>query len=90
MSDTIHILGEGGNIFEMSLPLSEPIADRLHKGYLKVVKPDGTPVVEKTERRKPYANEPKKDWVAWAVHNGMDPDDADAATKQDLIEAFGV
>lgn len=90
MTETVHILGEGGGIFTLSLPLSEPIADRLFKGYLKRVNADGTPWVEKTERRKPYANESKANWVSWAVHNGMKPDDADALTKTDLIERFGV
>lgn len=90
MPGTVHILGEGGGIFEMTLPLSEPIADRLHKGYLKRVNADGTPYVEKVAKRKPYANESKADWVSWAVHSGMKPDDADALTKTDLIEKFGV
>jgi hypothetical protein len=90
MAETVLILGEGGHIFEMVLPLSEPIADRLLKGYLKRVNVDGSPWVEKAEKRKPYANESKNEWVSWAVHNGMTPDDADAFTKQDLIEKFGV
>ena len=90
MSETVHLLGEGGGIHEMSLPLPEPIADRLHKGYLKRVNADGSPWAGTVEKRKPYANESKADWVSWAVHNGMKPDDADALTKTDLIERYGV
>lgn len=86
---SVHILGEGGTIFEMALPLSEPIADRLEKGYLKRVNADGTPF-EEAEKVRPAVNEPKKAWVGWAVHKGMTPDDAEAATKTDLIEKFGV
>lgn len=90
MTETVHIRGENGAIFEMSLPLSPPIADRLHRGYLTRVNADGSPRVETESRRRPYSNEPKAEWVSWAAHNGMKPDDADALTKQDLIERFGV
>lgn len=86
---TVHILGEGGSIFEMLLPLSEPIADRLLKGYLKRVNADGTPWVEASPRVKPKVPDPKAVWVGWAVHHGMVPDDAEALTKQDLIERYG-
>lgn len=90
MSETVFIRGEAGSIFEMSLPLSPPIEERLLKGYLTRVKnADGAPWVDKAERRKPYANESKNDWVSWAVFKGMDPDDAEALTKNDLIEKFG-
>ena len=43
MADTIHVRGEGGQIIEMALPLPEPIADRLTKGQLRRVNPDGSP-----------------------------------------------
>lgn len=96
MSKTVHILGEGGGIFEMQLPLSEPIQDRLTKGYLKRVNADGTPFVEKTERVAPAPYASKGEWVGWAVHvsqstaTPLSPDDAEALTKTDLIELYGV
>jgi len=97
MVDSIHVLGEGGAIFKMDLPLPEAIADRLTKGHLRQVNPDGSPIDESerptgvpgTPDKRPTVNAPKADWVGWAVHEGMKPDDAEAATKQDLIEKFG-
>jgi hypothetical protein len=96
MPKTVHILGEGGTIFEMVLPLSEPIEDRLLKGYLKRVNADGTPYRGKSDRVQPPAYAPKRDWVGWAVQisqstdSPITPDDAEALTKQDLIEMYGV
>lgn len=96
MPETVHILGEGGTVFEMSLPLPEPIEDRLVKGYLKRVNADGTPYQETVERTVPAPYASKKEWVSWAVHSSastdtpLSPDDAEALTKQDLIELFGV
>jgi hypothetical protein len=43
MPELIHIRGEGGAIFQMALPLPKPIQQRLDKGYLSRVNPDGTP-----------------------------------------------
>lgn len=96
MTDTVHILGEGGGIFELSLPLSEPIQDRLTKGYLTRVNADGSPFVEKSARVAPVPYASKAEWVGWAVHASretstpLSPDDAEAFTKQDLIELYGV
>lgn len=98
MAESIHVLGEGGAVFMMDLPLPEAIADRLAKGHLRQVNPDGSPIEESerptgvpgTPDKRPNVNAPKADWIGWAVHEGMIPDDAEAATKQDLIEKFGV
>lgn len=98
MSETVwHILGENGEtIYAMALPLHEAIQDRLSKGYLKRVNADGTPFVEKSERVKPAPYASKSEWVSWAVHisqtteSPLTPDEAEALTKQDLIEAYGV
>lgn len=43
MAESIHVRGEGGQIIEMSLPLPEPISDRLTKGLLRQVNTDGSP-----------------------------------------------
>jgi len=96
MSDTVHILGEGGGIFQMDLPLHEAIEDRLARGYLKRVNADGSPYREKSERVQPAPYASKGEWVGWAVHvsahtdSPLTPDDAEALTKQDLIEQYGV
>jgi len=90
MTETMHIRGEGGAVFEMSLPLHEAIADRLHKGYLVQVNPDGTDWTETIARERPAVTDRKADWVSWAVHNGAKPDDAEALTKTDLIEKYGL
>lgn len=97
MSKTVHILGEGGAIFELAPEaITEPIKDRLLKGYLKLVNADGTPVKEKSAPDRPADYASKAMWVGYAVRvsQGTDspitPDDAEALTKTDLIEAYGV
>lgn len=96
MPETVHILGEGGTIIAMDLPLHEAIADRLAKGYLKRVNADGTPLREKVERTQPAPYASKAEWVGWAVHvsesagKPISADDAEALTKHDLIEQYGV
>jgi hypothetical protein len=49
VADTIHVLGEGGVVFEMTLPLHEAIQDRLTQGFLKRANPDGSLYVEGDE-----------------------------------------
>jgi hypothetical protein len=90
VSETIHVLGEGGVVFKMALPLHESIADRLTQGFLKRVNADGSPYVDgEAKPVKPAGNAAKSDWIGWAVHNGADPDDALALTKADLIQKYG-
>jgi len=95
MTDLIHIIGEEGAIFHLPPEaVTEPIADRLAKGYLKRVNADGTPYVEASERVQPAPYASKGEWVGWAVHvsqstdTPITPDDAEALTKQDLIELY--
>ncbi|MFI6182537.1 hypothetical protein ACIA8R_43910 [Nonomuraea sp. NPDC051191] len=38
---------------------------------------------------RPAEHEPKKEWVAYAIQRGMKPRDAQALSKQALIEEFG-
>lgn len=90
MAETVFIRGEGGGVIEMSLPLHEAIADRLTKGYLRVVNADGTELDDVKELTRPLVTARKIEWIAYAVHNGEKPDDAEAYTKQDLIEKYGV
>lgn len=93
----VFVRGEGGSVFKLDLPLHETIADRLAKGYLtRVANADGDPYVEGAETATvptpptapPKKNDAKTLWVGWAVVNGMTPDDAEALTKDDLIERF--
>lgn len=92
MSDQIHVLGEGGSVILMDLPLPRHIQERVDKGYLRIVTPTGAP--KDPERSKPAINDPKKAWVGWAVwksrkdNNPISPDDAEGMTKQDLIDRF--
>lgn len=96
MADVIHVRGEGGAVYAMALPLAEGIADRLAKGYLTRVAPDGSPWVEAPDgatpvlpSERPLMSANKATWVGWAVRCGMDPDTAEALTKGDLIDQFG-
>jgi hypothetical protein len=57
---------------------------------VKRVNKDGMDYVEKAERVRPALNAPKLEWVSWAVHSGASVDDAEALTKSDLIEKYGV
>lgn len=97
MSKTIHIQGEGGAIFSLAPEaVTQFIEDRLLKGYLTRVNADGTPYKGKSERVQPAPYASKSEWVGWAVHisqstdSPITPDDAEALTKQDLIEMYGV
>lgn len=38
---------------------------------------------------KPATSDRKADWVDWAVAQGADRDEAEAATKADLVEQYG-
>lgn len=50
MSETWHIMGEGGGIFEMTLPLDPNIEQRYLNGDIKRVNPDGTPYRQRKSR----------------------------------------
>jgi hypothetical protein len=43
MSETWHLLGEGGAVIEMTLPLSPHIEKRYLDGAIRRVNPDGSP-----------------------------------------------
>lgn len=38
---------------------------------------------------RPAVSAPKPAWVAYAIASGVDPDEAEAATKADLVDRFG-
>ena len=95
--ETAHYLGEGGVIWEMALPLPEVMQDKVTKGYLRRVNPDGSPYVEPVEGdgpppepKPPAPSAVKAEWVGYAVTvHGVSPDEAEAMTRQDLVEKFG-
>lgn len=94
--ETIHILGEGGTVFEVALPLHEAIHERMAKGLIRRVNPDGSPHLgepdELVPAPPPEAPKPaaaKSQWVAWAIVCGLAPDEAEVSTKQDLIDRYG-
>lgn len=98
MAETIYIKGENGVVVAHDLPLGEGIADRLTKGHLRRVNPDGTDwspsevaddVTGAPVTTKPATSALKPEWVGWAVTQGATPDDAEAMTKADLIEKYG-
>lgn len=100
MADTIFVRGEGGSVFEMDLPLPEGIAQRMEKGLIKRVQADGSdwlvpaavpvePEVPAPPTVRPAASASKAAWVGWAVVQGIDPEEAEAMTKADLVELLG-
>jgi len=92
---TIHVLGEGGVVLKLALPLHEAIADRLERGHITRCNPDGSvytgepdPGVPSTPTTPPAASAAKAAWVGWAVACGANPEDAEAMTKTDLVERY--
>lgn len=99
-AETAYYRGEGGSVFRMDLPLPEIMAEKVTKGYLRRVNADGSPYRDPdTEQAtgdgdkpppRPAQSANKAEWVGYAVLvGGMTPDDAEAMTKQDLIDRFG-
>lgn len=94
---TGHFRGAGGSIFEMDLPLPEPLAYQQSRGQLVRVNADGSDYgpahgamdLVNGEIRVPGVKAPKNEWVGYAVAQGMSVDDADAMTKAELVERFG-
>ena len=101
--ETGFFLTEGGSVYEMDLPLPEGIALRVLKGAIvRVANADGDPYEEPVSPHgdsaldqvamfsPPAPSASKAAWVGYAVrHGGMNPDAADALTKNDLIDKFG-
>ena len=91
MAETAHYCGEGGGIWPMDLPLDEIMQEKVVKGYLRRVNADGSPYTEEEggdTPSPPSKNASKAEWVGCVVRNGMSPDDADAMTKNDLIDLY--
>lgn len=94
-AETGFFRGAGGGIFELPLPLSENFEQQRVRGQLVRVNENGDPyeaqAAEGDGPSRPPVNASKNEWVGYAV--AVDPDltvdDADAMTKNDLIEKYG-
>lgn len=96
VEETGFFKGEGGVVWEMTLPLPETQAEKVTKGYLVRVNADGSPYVDPEAQENPEpdalaplpdAKAPKPLWIGWVVkHCGVTPDDAEAMTRHDLID----
>lgn len=96
----IHVKAAAGHIIKMDLPLHEDIEQQLTKGYLHRVNEDGSRYHESVEGdeppqvpKAPAKSALKPEWVGWAVNHPdesrrMTPDDAEALTKDDLMDRF--
>lgn len=87
--------GAGGGVFELALPLSENLENQRIRGQLfQVANAAGDPLNpadEPAEPKRPADSALKQEWVGYAlaVDKDLTVDDADAMTKNDLIELYG-
>lgn len=69
MTETVHVLCDNGSVMEHDLPLPAGIADRVARGDLRLVNPDGTDITaEPSVVDDPVAEVPSgsvADVVAW-------------------------
>lgn len=56
MSEVVHLRGEGGGVFEMTLPLSPNVQARFDAGAIVRVSADGSPYEEPAPRRRRAKN----------------------------------
>lgn len=97
MTESAYFRGAGGIVWELDLPLNENMQRQITRGELvRVADADGSPWEDQPlmdlstgELRRPGRNAPKTEWVGYAVSQGLGVDEADALTKNDLIERFG-
>lgn len=80
---SVQIRGEGGVVWTYDLPLPSDIQKRVTSGHLRMV--DEEPTADTAQR--PAKSAAKALWVGWAVRvHGFTPDDAESATKDELME----
>lgn len=93
--ETVFYRVENGTVCEFDLPLKDWAAGRAKTGVWLRVNADGTPWTPAPDQPPPLPdlpgrNDPKPAWIGYAVRvGGMDLDEAEAATKADLIDRFG-
>jgi hypothetical protein len=83
--------GAGGIVFDFYLPLSENQQHKVTRGELVRVNEDGSPYGTDSTPKRPADSALKAEWVGYAlaVDKNLTVDDADAMTKNDLIEKYG-
>jgi hypothetical protein len=87
----------GGWVVELDLPLNEEMQGQLVRHQLTPVAnaagdaANSTQVAEAEQPKRPSDSAAKSDWVGYAlkVDSELSVDDADAMTKNDLIEKYG-
>lgn len=93
MADTVRLRGSGGAEFTFDLPLPQAIQDQLGKGELVVVEDKAVPAVSQVPQpeypARPKNGAPKSAWVAYAVSKGATVEEAEGATKDQLVEVYG-
>jgi hypothetical protein len=89
--DTGFFRGAGGSVFTLPLPLAENFEYQRVRGQLVRVTEDGKPFEEPAAPKRPADTALKSEWVGYAlaVDADLSVDDADAMTKNDLIEKYG-
>lgn len=75
-----------GGPSDKTLPREEPVEEEVSVA-VEDEDVEAGPVDEVPVAR-PAVNASKADWVTWAVSQGADPDEAEASTKQQLIDMF--
>lgn len=95
MAETIHVCGESGVVWEMDLPLPEGVAQRLDRGDLTRVNPDGSAVAVEAPAEvdfevPPAKNASREAWADYAVRvHGADVDDLEGLSRNELVELYG-
>jgi hypothetical protein len=93
---------ENGQVLEMDLPLHEGIGHRVAKGEIvRVAGPDGGDYIPDEDAPdpsddpgegdpiRPAQSAVKADWIDYAVAHGADRQQAEAMTKDDLVQKYG-
>jgi hypothetical protein len=95
-AETGFFRGAGGGIFELPLPLADNYEHQRVRGQLVRVTETGGPYEQDkpASARRPVRPAPaasKNEWVGYAVavDKNLSIDDADAMTKNDLVEKYG-
>ncbi|MFB7029669.1 MULTISPECIES: hypothetical protein [unclassified Streptomyces] len=94
---TIYQRSSGGHVAERLHPVPgsaeavelEQLAADPSSGWRAVADESPAPAAPEDPAERPAKSAVKAAWVDYAVAQGADPDEAEAATKDDLIEAYG-
>lgn len=97
VQEIVYYRGPAGTVERFGLPLSEPIQGQVTRGVLRRCNADGSEYREQAAspddppaERPPAQSAVKAEWVGYAVRvHGISVDDAEAMTKQDLVDKYG-